>query len=483
MQTAAVSAVPGTWVPAVHTVCHHNEYAALLMRTLAPTPCPDEISRLPVLKAFGSLRRVASRYCGQRWGYRETAESYTGALRSRYLEAEASLMLDGPLRSSDVKLRSFLKAEKRRPDCLAKPRMIFPRSPRYNLVLASWLKPFEHWLWGNLGSRVVSGTGNSRVVAKGLNAGQRARLIARKMRGIPDCVAFEVDGRAFEAHVDVWQLLQEHSVYESAYPGDGFLKKVLNKQLRNFGVTSSGIRFSRSGGRASGDFNTGMGNTLVMLAIVMATMSQLGVELWDTLVDGDNALLFVRGADASRVCAEFPSVITKVSGHEVTLERPTSVVEEVRFGQSAPLLLESGWTMVRDWRKVLSHCTSSHHHLREPLYAREFLRGVAACEAFLADGVPVLWAFTRRLLACTEDVGTFRLHGLRDYAALGVPLHDLPMTLPNEPDDRARQSFELAWGVTPTQQRNLEEWLGEVPVVTGRVAHLDFSDVYGLIFE
>lgn len=483
MRTAMVAAMPGTWVPVVHATCWHNETAALLMRSLGPTPGSVEASRRPVLNSFRRIRMVASRYSGSRWDYLETAHSYTGALRRRYLEAESSLKLDGPLRSSDLKLRAFLKAEKREPWKVAKPRLIFPRSPRYNLVLASWLKPFEHWLWGNLKSRVVSGTGNSRVCAKGLNQVQRANLIVRKMRSVPDCVVFEVDARAFEAHVDAWQLLQEHSVYESAYPGDRDLKRTLNGQLRNFGVTATGLRFEREGGRASGDFNTGMGNTIIMVAVVRGTMLRLNVRVWDCLVDGDNALIFLRRADVPRVVAQFAAAALEVSGHEMVLERATSVVEEVRFGQSAPVLLDHGWSMVRDWRKVLSHMTSSHAHLHEPRYALEFLRGVAACESYLARGVPILWQATRKLLACTESVSTFRLHGLRDYEAMGVPLEALETTPTKPPDDRARQSFEKAFGVTPDQQRNFEAWIQGLSFCHDSFSLRHTSDVYGLSFE
>jgi len=426
---------------------------------------------------------VAKRYGGQSWDYHDTALSYTGVLRSRYLEAERSLLADGPVTVSDAKLRAFLKAEKRPPGSLAKPRMIFPRSPRYNLELASRLKPFEHWLWGNLKSRVVSGTGRSRVCAKGLNQAQRANLIARKMREIPECVVFEVDGRAFEAHVDAWQLEQEHNLYAAAFPGDRDLQRLLAFQLRNFGVTPGGVRFSRVGGRASGDFNTGMGNTLVMLAVVMAVMSQLRPGKWDTLVDGDNALIFVSRSEATRVHGEFARVATEVSGHEMTLERPTELYEEVRFGQSAPLRMESGSVMVRDWRKVISQATSSHHHLREPRYAMEYLRGVAACESFLARGVPILWSYTRRLLALTDSVGLFRHHGLRDYEVMGVPLAALKTTPATEPDDMARHSFFLAFGVTPEEQVNIEAEIQrrDIHLVPGALEEV--SDVYGLSFE
>lgn len=483
IQTAAVAAVPGTWVPAVHANCWHNEVAALLKRSLGPTPESAEASRGPVLRMFRRLRRVASRYGGSRWGYLETAQSYTGVLRRRYLEAQSSLDLDGPIRSRDYKLRAFVKAEKTKPWAVAKPRMIFPRSPRYNLVLASWLKPFEHWLWGNLRSRVVSGVGNSRVVAKGLNPKERAALIVRKMRAIPDCVVFEVDGRAFEAHVDVWQLLQEHDVYAAAYPGDGELKRVLNKQLRNFGVTSNGVRFSRPGGRASGDFNTGMGNSLVMLAVVGGVMSQMGPVKWDTLVDGDNALIFISGQSSGRVYDNFARVALEVSGHEMTLEAPTRVVEEVRFGQSAPIRVDGAWVMVRDWRKVISHSTSSHCYLREARFAPEYLRSVALCEGFLGSGVPILWAWSRNLLRRTESVGRPRMHAVRDYHGLGVPVESLGDARVNEPDDEARQSFELAFGATPEQQRNIEEFLMGIVPGYDYSAPEDLTDVYGLFFE
>lgn len=479
LRTASVAPVPGVWVPRVHGVCYHNEIAALVKRSLGPTPGSVEGCRVPVRDAFRRIRLVASRYSESRWDYLETAHSYTGALRRRYLEAERSLREDGPLGSSDVRLRAFLKAEKRHLGNVAKPRMIFPRSPRYNLHVASWLKPFEHWLWGNLRRSAFPGAGNSRVVAKGLSPRQRAALIVRKFSEVPDCVVMEVDGRAFEAHLDLWQLLEEHSVYTSAYPGDGSLKKCLNKQLRNFGVTSCGVRFSREGGRASGDFNTGMGNSLVMLAVVAGVMSQLGERLWDTLVDGDNALVFLPAPAMSRVVPIFAATALKISGHEMTLERPVSVVEEVRFGQSAPVWVEGGWQMVREWRKVISHGCSSHSHLNEPRFALEWIRGVALCEASLAHGVPLLCAWANRLLSLTESVTTVRWDPHRDYSVLGVRFDRLGAGA-REPDDVSRQSFARAFGVSPGEQRNLEQRCSEAEVfVTPSAALEAFEGVYG----
>jgi len=461
MRTAWPAPIATTWVPFVHAVCNHNEVCALLKRSLGPTPLSAESARGPVMAAFRRIRRVCARYGDARWGLRETAESYGGSLRRRYLEAERSLMLDGPISSKDYMLRAFLKAEKVQYFKLQKPRMIFPRSPRYNLMLASWLKPFEHWLWGNLKSVGTRGVPRSRVVAKGLSPRGRAGLIARKFSAIRDCVVFEVDGKAFEAHLDVWQLVQEHACYAAAYPGDRDLMRLLAKQLRNFGVTSCGVRFSRPGGRASGDYNTGMGNSLVMLAVVDAVMRIIGVSQFDSLVDGDNALIFIPRRDCQEVVQRFGPTALECSGHEMVLERPVDHLEGVRFGQSAPVRTQFGWTMVRDWRKVLSGGTSSHANLNEPKFAGRYLHGVALCEASLARGVPILGKWAESLRRNTERFGCAGVWDhLRDYQVLGVRLDGaLSNTRYVEPSMGARESFCLAFGVPPDVQLAMEREL------------------------
>jgi len=432
------------------------------MRFLGPTKSSNPEDRLPVLAAFKMLRRVASRYPGERQGYLETAQSYKGAMRRRYNDAFDSLMTDGPLCSADYRLKSFVKAEKCEPWKLAKPRLIFPRSPRYNLVLATWLKPFEHWLWGYLKSRHVGATGDSRIVAKGLNQVERANLILRKMRQFADCVVFEVDGKAFEAHVDVWQLREEHAVYLNAYSGDRDLARVLGKQLANKGVTSSGLKFARAGGRASGDVNTGMGNSLVMLAVVVGVMGGYGCP-WDLLVDGDNALLFFPASHKSRICGSFAAVASLISGHSMVLERPVCVEEEVRFGRSAPVETERGWRMVRDWRRVLSQGASSHQHLRDPHTAVGFLHSVALCECVLSSGVPILWAYAENLRRRTQRKFDGTLRGVSDYEWLGVDLSRLGSGA-RAPTALARSSFSRAFGVSPEEQMAIEDMLWGTPV-------------------
>lgn len=455
MWVAWRSGLPGTWVPGVHANCAHNEIVALQKRSLAPLLRPaDRPLSGGIPRVFSRMRGIARSYGGKRWSYLETAESYSGSLRRRYVEAERSLREEGPLRRADHHLRAFLKAEKLPSNKDGKPRMIFPRSPRYNLVLASYLKPFEHWLWGYLTARRLFGGSPTRVVGKGLNPRQRANLIVRKFNQFRDCVVFEVDGKAFEAHVTQAQLEQEHSVYDVAYH-DARLRKVLSRQLVLAGTTANGVKFSRPGGRASGDYNTGMGNTLVMLCVVVAVLSGYGIS-FDVLVDGDNALVFLSKVNSGRVLQDFYQRVFDASGHEMTLEKPVSYLEGVRFGRSAPVFLGHGlgWTMVREPWSVLSGALCSHRWLREPVFGRAWCEGVARCELSIARGVPVLQSWALEILERSENRRKIPVEGLRDYFVLGAWLADRGAVVTVSGD--ARRSFELAFGVSPESQLRWE---------------------------
>lgn len=475
MRSASLPQAQGMWVPAVHADCPHNELAALGMRVLAPLPVQvfEEVG--PSVKAvFRVLKRIAAQGDVQQWSYLQTAESYSGALRLRYRKAEESLRVDGRLSGEDCYIRAFLKAEKY--NAMAKPmkpRMICPRSPRYNLALASRLKPLEHWLWGSLtGPRLFRG-GSGRVVAKGLNQTERANLIVRKFKARDNCVAFEVDGKAFESHVGPWQLREEHGVYKAAFPGDQGLVRLLHAQLELIGELRSGIKFSRKGARASGDYNTGMGNTIVMLATVVGPLQDLARGKFDVLVDGDNAVVFLDRDVSSRVLSDLPTMITNATGHEITLEKPASCIEEIRFGQSAPIYLgpNLGWRMVRDPRKVISQALSSHRWLREEKFAREWIRGVAACELSLAVGVPVLQQWALELQRRWGGPFGVRAHPHTDYFYQGAWLAGSEVAVAVHPS--ARVSFESAFGLGADAQVDLEQVAWDASVINWQRLELE----------
>jgi len=453
--SGATWGMPGTWVPRVHSNCVCNEKAALMLRTLGDTYQYNTDYTL-FDRAFRRLRRLGWEYCGARWSREQVVESYTGALRSRYETARLSLDEDGGLGKYDTELKAFLKGEK--VVNKVKPRMIFPRSPRYNLELARYLKPFEHWLWGHLKGGRVGACSNLRVVAKGLNPSTRGKLIHKKFSQFQDPVVIEVDGKSFESHLDVHQLEQEHACYLNAYDNDPALRRLLAVQLKLKGKTSGGIKFERPGGRASGDFNTGMGNTLVMIATVATVMGaysrwRRGVR-WDILVDGDNAVLFLERDHSETLQRLFGPLARVLCGHTMELENVAYSMEQIRFGQCAPVEVDGSWRMVRDPFKVISHMTSNYKHLAEPRFSGRYLKGVAMCEASLAVGLPLLQHVTSALYESVRSVKDPSFDLYRDYVALGVKSFREPQVL--QITAATRESFARAFGICATQQVALE---------------------------
>jgi len=378
------------------------------------------------------------------------------------------LRYDGEINRWDKKIGAFLKAEKFNPlKKLSKPRMIMARKPRYNLELASYLKPLEHCLWRCLkGSRYV--TKATRQVGKGLNGEQRASLIREKLQNLGDAVVFEVDGKAFEAHVTSQDLALEHSIYRAAYKGDETLSKLLDVQLVLKGRTAGGIKFRREGARASGDFNTGLGNTLIMLCVVRASVRLLAERLnhplrWDCLVDGDNALMFVHSADSRWVIKHFDEAVRLVSSQELAIENPVTALEEIVFGQSKPCFNGTRYTMVRDPLKVVSTAFSSYRHFENWNHGLRLCKSISQCELALARGIPILEAYFARALELVGNVPDLRdpsiylegrlLEALRDLKSSGETLADVK---PIGVTAAARQSFAIAWGISVERQVALE---------------------------
>lgn len=388
----------------------------------------------------------------------EIVAKYSGRWRKRYERALETYHERG-LEPKDSRIKAFVKREKVvLHKGKNKPRMIWGRDPVYNLLLASYLHPIEGELYRRLKTPRRCLVPPTRMVAKGLNPKQRASLIRRKMLGVKDCVVFEIDMTAFEAHHGEWFLALEHETYKKMNP-DPMLAHLLGQQVHNKGSTSNRVRFSRRGGRASGDYNTGLGNSLAMVAMSLAAMDfVVPGSQYDILVDGDNALLFMPQSVVERVVEGLPRVFL-CFGHEAKLERPTRVAEEVRFGQSAPLEVAKGeWTMVREPMKVLSGMFTSHRHYQELRGGKSIAKTIAQCELVLNCGVPILQRYAE--LALEELVGVSHAKNPEpDNYLQAQVLKDKAwqQKRSRQVSDVARDSFARAFGIGAADQILIEQ--------------------------
>jgi len=194
--------LPGVWHPQVHSPCHHNLAEGLRLRTMRAF----EPATADGLAWFSRLARRVGRLAYARIGALESmpvndvVASYKQArLRVRYETAALSLLEDGPATPRDAVVKAFVKGEKLVRHKVNKPRVIMGRDPRYNLELATYLKPLEHVLYGQLRGFGKMFT-RTRLIGKGLNGPERARMIRKKLYSRQGLVAVEIDGVSFESH-------------------------------------------------------------------------------------------------------------------------------------------------------------------------------------------------------------------------------------------------------------------------------------------
>lgn len=447
----------GVWHPQVHRSCAHNAVRGLELRTLGVTPLPTVEGFSEFTTAMREVRGVLrSRVeTPQRYSYDQVISSYSvSRLRARYEMAKGSLVSD-PIRQEDASVEAFVKAEKLNCYKLSKPRVIMGRSPRYNLQLATFLKPLEHAVypafrgWGRMYTR-------TRLIAKGLNGEERASLLRRKMLSHPNMVCFEVDCKSFEAHLTLSMLREEHGVYRHLFP-DSELSRLLRWQEKFRGRFRNGVRYRAKGVRASGDFNTGLGNTLIMCALVVAVGRSLSTR-FDFLADGDNAVVFVAQSDLHLWLRELPRLFLSM-GHEAEIGVASSEVSGIVFGQSKPLCVNGRWTMVRNPYRVMSNAFCGHQHYGEMRGGLSVLKSVAYCESVLNRGVPVLQAFAHAMLVRLRSVPFVRQgFDLGNYEYQRVVSLSDRWALANVEviSNESRLLFEKSWGISVEEQLVME---------------------------
>jgi len=454
---------PGAWRCQIHRGCVHNELTGLLGRVLGPVPEPSEsgISKLRL-----SLKRIArmlrSRNIFTRLPYEAVLEQYSGAKRTRYERAAETLRRE-PVEARDARVTAFVKAEKRKEEDLKDPRIIQFRTPRYNLELATFLKPIEHAILRHRGPR--RGVRRTFVIAKGRDSVERARLIRAKWDQFADPVCVPLDATRFDKHVSAQALEAEHGVYNSIYR-DSYLAKLLRMQVSNKGRSMNGVKYKVRGNRMSGDYNTGMGNCLLMSAMAEEYLLSLKLSRWDYFADSDDCLVFVEREDLDKLLKTVGPHFLQF-GQEIRVEDVAFEFWDIRHCQGAPLATATGVRMVRDYRKVLSQAFCGYNHFHDPVGGMRVMKSVAQCELILNAGVPILQPLSLKILELLQTHKHSRLDSRDTVVWLAMTearrrhfewTADVSVPITAE----ARRSFERTFGLTEVEQLAWEAWVQEL---------------------
>lgn len=420
------------------------------------------------LDQFGEAVARCARVSGP-WSYDEFVLSYTGPKQRLYRAAADSLMSRG-IEPRDGMLDTFVKAEKlpleAKPD--PAPRVIQPRSPRYNAYVGRYLKPLEKRIYQG-----VDEVFGEKTILSGYNAHDTARLLRKKWDSFEDCVAVGLDAARFDQHVSVQALEWEHGVYDMVY-NEPRLMEVLRWQIYNRGrvrLAEATVHYTVDGRRMSGDMNTSMGNKLIMCALVWRYLRdvQVPAKLGN---NGDDCVVFMRRRDYARFSAGLDAWFTRY-GFTIVAEEPVDVFEKIEFCQQRPVFDGSRWVMTRSPIAGLAKdCTLiGVDPARAEREYRRWAAGVGVAGLKAMGGVPVVQEVYAGLAGMSDGGGP----ELDQYSGLAVAARGMDRAF-SQPTPECRASYYLAWGIEPHAQAVMEEAIRSAFVGLGGVELIDLVD-------
>lgn len=393
---------------------------------------------------------------------------YRGRKLAVYQKAVDSLS-ENPLTPRDARLKTFVKAEKinlsKKPD--PAPRVIQPRSPRYNVELGVYLRPFEHRAF-----KAVAEVFGEPTVFKGYNMEQQGRLMRDKWDMYYEPVAIGLDASRFDQHVSVSALEWEHSLYHRVFNHDRKLKKLLKWQINNEGVgfASDGmLKYTKKGCRMSGDMNTSLGNCLIMCAMVHELGRSLGIRL-SLANNGDDCVIICERSDEVEIINHAPNFFLNY-GFTMCIEKPVYEFEQIEFCQTHPVYDGSGYIMVRNPKVALTKDLTCLLPLQSVKNFKEWLTSVSMCGISLTGGIPIWQSFYR----CLNSGSTLtKFTGTGHFVESGLAYHAKSMSRKIcQITPEARVSFWKAYNITPDLQVALEDWYDTISLTISEPSPCD----------
>lgn len=417
-----------------------------------PPPCVRQQDAVKgiierVVSAVGPCNRVTGD---------EFIRSRTGSKRKMYEQARRDLMLKPATLGQLATLSFFTKTESTVWRKAQVPRIVSPRSFGFNYLLGKYMRPVEHPIFEALRSLFLG----EPVVAKGMTQLQKGQEIARKLR--PGWVAVGLDASRFDQTIKRTLLEIEHSVYNGIFC-DQQLRQLLRCQLNNKGraICRDGIVTADIGPmRCSGDQNTSLGNCIISCVLACLFYEEHGIK-GDVFNDGDDLIMFMP-EESLHLLGGLTDWYARW-GLRMKVEEPARVPEQVEFCQSRPVWTPDGYLLVRNPGKALNTDYACGPRLDDPNSWLTHLRSVGLCGMAMAAGVPIYQEFYQWGVR-NGKTGKFtdELRGLLYQAR--IEWGSGRRSAISDIHWRTRDSFWMAFGISPPAQIAMEAWFHQATV-------------------
>lgn len=402
-------------------------------------------------------------------------DTFRGRKKIIYTQAAESLLRDN-LIPKDAHIQVFVKYEKtdftRKTDPV--PRVISPRSPRYNVEVGRYLRPLEERIFKSIGDLY-----GHRTVIKGMNSSSSAKCLYEKWSMFRKPVAIGLDASRFDQHVSLEALEFEHSVYLNCFPISRHrqkLARLLKMQLHNHcvGYVEDGrVKYSVEGGRMSGDMNTSLGNCVLMCLMIHAYAVSRGVKL-QLANNGDDCVVFMEQCDLPKFQDGLDPWF-RAMGFNMAVEEPCLEFEQIEFCQTHPVWVgpKDDYIMVRHPIYAIAKDTMCLKKWNSPGEFSGWMHAVGTGGMAMSGQIPVFQEFYATYLR----TGKFR-RNTESEQSWGVRALAKNMTrVYGVVDPRTRVSFSVAFGIDPDEQVVMEEYYRSVHLglELGRENVVDFQ--------
>jgi len=388
----------------------------------------------------------------------EFVETFVGSKRKLY----ASVVESFGLKPFDLVKDSVVKCFTKDEYSKGVPRIIQPRTPRFNVMLGRWIKHLEHVIYHDL-DRLFDPSGEHVTVQKGRTHIERGNAIHKAWSEFNRPVCILLDAARFDQSLNILLLMIANKLTrmystevgpEELYPLAMLLKAQLFNRGRFYGEEGT-IKYSVEGCGMSGDMNTSLRNVIIMCLSTYAFMSDMNVP-YRYGNDGDDGWLITEAKYAERICDAVGPWFLKL-GLTMKVEGIAYNLEDVEFCQGRPVFNEDhGYVLIPSPRKRLYSDLVSTKDLASRKVYNKWVGAVAGCGLAQSVGVPVLQNHYRWL----AKAATPWIPELGDYYyrhswwnASNLPTKK---TVYRQPSHRERISFYLAFDITPEAQRQME---------------------------
>lgn len=370
----------------VHASCTHNEMAALHNRHLI------DRSYIPFDNQYWNKNVDYAKTWNfdiEPTTYHNIVMSYKGGKRKIYWRAMMDLRTNG-LRDTDHYIKMFIKYDKLAVGDIQNkmPRAIQYRTARYNLSIAVFLKPYEHVFYSMPGN----GPSGTRIVTKGLSNVDIADLLIFKASHFDKPIYLGLDHSKFDSTVRKEHLVTEHNCYNRVFKSN-WLRFLLRRQLHNKGFSRTGIKYKVEGTRMSGDYNTGLGNSILNRLVLESFVRGLKHEI---LLDGDDSIVIIEYDDLNKLdLSHFGRM-----GFETKCEVYDDI-QHIDYCQKR-LVFSNPPTMVRNPVRMLSNMAVCLKRYLPKSYIG-WVKSVYDCERLGNPGIPICRSFPDLKVKAVKD--------------------------------------------------------------------------------